>query len=263
MSTDTGLTINDIVWDFCKKATDGTDVSTSGSTLIENGFGRYLLKNPNVAVDTVFRIHVLNIPTKYLNGSFDGPAAGTLSGIYAVNVQFYVTGTTTPITDVSFDVWNSDQTIKLNGKSYVSDTLGQATFLRDNGTYNIRAIKAGVTISVVSITVNGADMSVTVYGDAIVFATPPANMQTLYGNVRRLNWGLATGDIVKAQIVSKQFVSGAMIQDIKLEAVVDANSQFALTVPQLAKVRIFVPHHGVYEWEITTDAVKDAADYLD
>lgn len=201
-------------------------------------------------------------PDNYESTILPGPS---LSGPYRVSVQFYITATTTPIADVSFDVYNSTQTLKLNGLAISSDSLGQASFLRDNGTYKIRAIKAGTTIAVATVVVASADTSITVYGDTIALPSPSApGMQILFGNVRRLNWAVATGEVIKAVIsANEQLVSGALMQTLKLTTTVDANSQFYFEVPCNTKIRIETPHHGNHEF--TTDGTagtKDIADYL-
>jgi len=258
---DTGFVIGNLAWDFCTKQTDLSAVSTEGATLEELGFGCYLLKNPDITADSAFRVHVTGSDGKYVTGLFYAPATSVLSGVYLIDVQFYASGTTTPIPDVSFDVWNSDSTIKMNGSSMISDSNGQASFLRDNGTYNIRAIKAGVTFAVTSFAVSGQDMTVTLYGDAIVLSPPTADMQNLTGNVRKLGWGVASGTIIKAVIAGKQAVNGALIQDFKESATVDVNSMFLFVLPKRARVKIIVPNFGEYEITITNDSDKDISTY--
>lgn len=99
---------------------------------------------------------------------------GVLTGTYNVSVQFYVTSTATPIADIRFDVYNAAGTLKLNGVPFLSDTLGQASFLRDSGMYQIRAIKAGYTIAVGTVIVTNADVALIMYGNTTVIPSPGA-----------------------------------------------------------------------------------------
>jgi hypothetical protein len=97
---------------------------------------------------------------------------GELNGAYRVNVQLYIDDTETPIADVYFDVFNADETVKLNGKPYKADSLGQASFLRDNGTYVVRPVLAGYNFEATSVTVENGDVSITIYGTGGVSENP-------------------------------------------------------------------------------------------
>lgn len=67
--TDTGHVIGDFTWDFCKTS-GGTDVSTTGSTLIEYGVGVYEITNPQITERTAFGIYVTADSTLNTVGEF-------------------------------------------------------------------------------------------------------------------------------------------------------------------------------------------------
>lgn len=185
-------------------------------------------------------------------------------GIHTVTVQFYRTATTTPIPDVLCDVYDSTETVRLNGTQLKSAVNGQATFGRDNGTYKVRAMLAGFTFTTGTVVVADGNATLTMYGAAITIPNPPvAGTQTLYGNVRELDWGVATGDAVKAIISAKgQVVNGALIQYLNLSTTVDANSQFSLTVPKGATIRLSVKDHAEHTITINQEDTYDVATYL-
>ncbi len=189
-----------------------------------------------------------------------------LAGIHTVTVQVYETSSIVPIADVSVDVWNSTETTRLNGSAMKTDALGQLNFQRDDGTYKIRLMKAGVTFVVGTVVVNGANVSVTLYGTTIAHAAPSApGLQVLYGNVRRLNWAVSTGETITLKITeNKQVVGGALVQTQSLSAVVDANSQFEFAnIPCGAGVVLTVPNHGDHKFTLNnTNGAVDVATYL-
>lgn len=76
--TSTGLVVGGLTWSWCKKISDGTDVSTIGATLTERGSGIYVIDNPNVTEDSDFRVYVTADSTKYAVGVFS-PADGDLA----------------------------------------------------------------------------------------------------------------------------------------------------------------------------------------
>jgi hypothetical protein len=97
-----------------------------------------------------------------------------LTGIHTVALQVYETASVVPIADVFVDIWNSTETTRMNGLTTKTDALGQLSFQRDDGTYKIRLMKAGVTFAVGTVVVNGADVSSTLYGTPVAAAIPPA-----------------------------------------------------------------------------------------
>ena len=192
-------------------------------------------------------------------------AVGGLTGTHQVTLQFYETATVIPIADISVDVYDSSNTARMNGSSIKADSNGQSTFNRDNGIYKIRGMKAGVTIALGTVTVADGDVTQILYGTTIALPdAPAAGMQTLYGNVRDLNWAATTGDIISATIAEgSQVVGGALIQTNKITAVVDANSQFSFQVPINCPIKLTVPSHGSHDFTTSSvEGVVDVATYL-
>ena len=179
-------------------------------------------------------------------------------GAFRASVQFYVSGTITPMPGVAFDIYNANETVKMNGSPITSDSLGKASFFVNDGTYKIRSIRVGTTFSTASITVSGADVETIVYGTIIANA-----LQTLFGNVRRLNWAISIGDIVSAKISRHgSIISGALIQTCRLTAAIDSMGDFTLTVPKNAEIIVSIAHHGDHTIITDDSDSKDIAAYL-
>ncbi len=299
--SDTAYTIASVtlvVW----KRSNGTIVATPTATMVHKSNGMYLLTVPEVDYTTGpcgFDITITTDPSKYVSGTLNPvtgdeardstvakeatlatvasyvdteiqtildrlDAVGGLTGAHKITIQFYVgPATVTPIADVYADVYDSTNTARLNGTQLKSSANGQIEFYRDNGTYKIRAMKAGVTFTLGTVTVADGNATVTMYGTVLAIPAPPnAALQSLSGNVVRLNWALATGEVVKAIIDGKQAVNGALVQDVKLDATVDVNGQFVLSVPKSSRITLIVPKHGEYSFTVTTDDAKDISEYI-
>jgi hypothetical protein len=85
---DTGLTIENCTFLWCKKMSDNSDVDTSGATLVERGNGLYILTVPSVTEDTDFWIAESNNPNQYAWGKLESPAAASQgSGLVIVEIQ--------------------------------------------------------------------------------------------------------------------------------------------------------------------------------
>lgn len=185
----TGLLIGQLTM-VLKTVSGDVNVSQVGMTLTERGNGRYKLTNPNIAEDSDFYVYETNDPSHYAFGIFslaDGDmarnststqilntlaAVGGLTGAHKVTLQIYETATVIPIADVLIDVYDSTNTSHMNGTQFKTGANGQVEFNRDDGTYKIRMMKAGVTFSVGTVTVAGADKSETFYGTSITIAAP-------------------------------------------------------------------------------------------
>jgi len=162
-----------------------------------------------------------------------------------------------PIPDVTVDIYDNSQNLRYTGITPITDINGQVRVSAKDGTYKVRLVKAGFTFTVPeTLTVLG-NTTVTYTGiGAVTIPAPAVGMQTLVGNVRKLNWAVATGEIIAARIAgNKQFVGGAMIQNDKLDAIVDVDSNFALSVPCNSNIKLIVPHHG--EHDISISDVSD------
>ena len=273
----TGIAIGDVTIVLKTLVTGFANLSQVDITLTELYNGTYAIGIPasTIIVPAYFHVRETVDPSHYAEGivsPVDGnEVTGTtvqalrlLSGAYTVTIQFYRIATTTPIPDVLFDVYDSTETARLNGVQLKSAVNGQASFARDNGTYKIRAMLAGFTFATGTVVVNGANITLTMYGAAITIPNPPvAGTQTLFGNVRELDWGVSTGDTITAVIADKgQVVNGALIQHLNLSTTVDANSQFSLTVPKGAVIRLTVKDHGTHEITINQEDTYDVATYL-
>lgn len=187
---------------------------------------------------------------------------GGLTGIHTATLQFYRTATVTPIPDVLADVYDSGEAVRLNGTQLVANALGRIVFLRNNGTYKVRAMLAGFNFTTATVTVADGNVSATIYGDAVDIPAPPvAGTQTLHGDVARLNLAAAEGDTVSATVASKQIVSGIILQNLKLDATIDALGQFTLTVPKAARIRVRIESHGDYEFTVSAEDTANIADY--
>lgn len=91
------------------------------------------------------------------------------AGQYAVTVQLYRTGTTTPIADVSTSVHDSNGDVV--GICQCSNAGGQCVFALNAGTYTARLLKSGYVFAVETMTVS-ADMTQTIYGEPVAIPAP-------------------------------------------------------------------------------------------
>lgn len=91
------------------------------------------------------------------------------AGIFAVTIQVYRSGTTTPIADVSACV--SDSNGDVTGFCQRSSAGGLCVFALNAGTYSLRLLKSGYQFAVVALTVT-ADMTQTVFGEPVAIPAP-------------------------------------------------------------------------------------------
>jgi hypothetical protein len=186
-----------------------------------------------------------------------------IAGANACTITVYENGTTTPIADYQIDIYNSDESLYLG--PITTNALGQAAVNLDSATYKLRGRKSQfVPVNAVeTYVVDGAHLTKTIYATAwAIPVAASADCQTLYGNVVRLNWAVATGDKVKAKILGQVLINGSLVQNLKLESTIDVSGNFSLTVPKTAKILVTVEHHGDYELTVTSDNNRDIADYL-
>lgn len=86
------------------------------------------------------------------------------SGIFAVTIQCYRTGTATPIADVSACVVDANG--EMSGICQRSSAGGLCVFALNAGDYSVRLLKSGYQFAVEDVTV-AADLTQTVYGEAV------------------------------------------------------------------------------------------------
>ena len=91
------------------------------------------------------------------------------AGIFAVTIQVYRSGTTTPIADVSACV--SDSNGDVTGFCQRSSAGGLCVFALNAGTYSLRLLKSGYQFAVVALTVT-ADLTQTVFGEPVAIPAP-------------------------------------------------------------------------------------------
>jgi len=96
------------------------------------------------------------------------------TGLRELTIQLYETATTTPIADATITVMNATDDLAL--AILVTNTLGQAVFAVDDGTYKLRIRKAGVTFTVPETMVVTADATDPNYGTPI--STNPPSLGT-------------------------------------------------------------------------------------
>jgi hypothetical protein len=101
--------------------------------------------------------------------------AATMEGTYTITVTVYKTATSTPIPGYNLHIYNSDETVYFG--RVITNSLGIATFNRDNGTYKIRGILTGYLAvnAVETAIVAGANLAKTVYADPVVISLPGAS----------------------------------------------------------------------------------------
>lgn len=128
-----GLSLSDIEYEFCVAISDGTSISTSGSSLSPaiSGSEVYIIDNPNITEDTVFRVFVSADSTKEAKGIFslaDGDLAlqSTLTdatyGLSALQTLIEAIDTSTEL-QARFD--------EIKGAGWTTETLNAIKELMD------------------------------------------------------------------------------------------------------------------------------------
>lgn len=113
----------------------------------------------------------------YAPGSGGGGSGCNISGSSSVTVAIYETGTTTPIPDVTITVLNSTESVTLG--AILTNSLGQAAFTLDDGTYVLYLRKSGVSFTKQTMVVAGTT-SVTYYGTPVSVGVPGGNSCRVY-----------------------------------------------------------------------------------
>lgn len=96
----------------------------------------------------------------------------TGSGANAITIQVYDAGTTDPVQGVRISAKTG---AGLPAAIGVSDAVGQIVFGLDDGVYSLLAVLAGYSFAVGSVTVAGADQTVTIYGTPLALPIAPTN----------------------------------------------------------------------------------------
>lgn len=155
-----------------------------------------------------------------------------LLGAHQVTLQLYETGTTTPIADVTVSVKNSDQSLLLGVVE--TDSNGQATFGRNDGTYKLLCEKSGFTFTTPeTLTVAGVDVSQTIYGTAWTAPVAPTVYTCIvYGWVKDVDNTALADKTVSAKIGNKPvYYSGVGYTAIQSASdTTDDNGYFELTL---------------------------------
>jgi hypothetical protein len=149
--TDVGLGIADINWDFCFDNVTEQAVSISGATLSGKGDGVYILKNPNVAHSTTFRVHIVaDGELKYAEGLFMASGGiGDESEIYLWR-EYEAGHNGDPayaVPDVTVVAYSNDTASGDPITSGITDETGTAKLYLDPGTYYLFRRKSGWTFT--------------------------------------------------------------------------------------------------------------------
>lgn len=156
------LAINGDLEVFLDAIMRGTD---SASTAVQVA----ALNDFNQATEEV---NIGSVKSVAVAGVDDFKADCELTGSRTITIQLYETATVIPIADVAISVFNSDQTLFLGRKT--TDSNGRIVIGRDDGTYKLVFVKAGVTFTVPETLTVTEDDTVPYFGDSIVIA-PPAD----------------------------------------------------------------------------------------
>lgn len=212
------LDISDITYEFCKTVSILSTVSTVGSSLSEcvSGSEIYILDNPNVTEDSVFRVFVTIDSTKEAKGVFS-PADGDIA------LESTSQGLSGDIQNVQLSIDSID--LELDGLATEATSLSISSDIQnvqntlDNGTFGLAALKTlinaidtsselqarfdeikgvgwvdetlvtiqalidaipGTTIGANSVTLTITDDSLVILPDTFVRITDSSQIQTLY-----------------------------------------------------------------------------------
>jgi hypothetical protein len=140
-------------------------------------------------------------------------AIGAISLTGANQVTITVDDGTNPLENVNVSVWNATQTTFLG--SAITDSLGQVTFGRDDGTYKIILSKAGVNFTVPETLVVSGNTSATYSGTVIPLPAPAGpDSVIIYEDLTLADdatFPSATGLIATATIIELPYDFGSKI----------------------------------------------------
>ena len=109
-----GLVLGDLTIDYAKRL-DGTDIDTTGATLVELGFGAYVFELSGTSGDAAFRVHITAFP----NVAYAGEFPRLLESIFQQLVAQHESGTIT----VPGGSLTGDTLVLIRQNSYVGLTF--------------------------------------------------------------------------------------------------------------------------------------------
>ena len=166
-------------------------------------------------------------------------ALGGLTGSRNIIIQVYETGGTTPIADAYVSVYNSDQTIHMG--TVITDSNGQVSIGRNDGTYKIVQQKAGTVFTVPETILVTKDETFVVYGTSAVIPLPgnPAACNVIC-DLKDFGLDAKEGVTFTARLTTTpQAASSAILNAEAWSRDTDVTGRAILTLPQGVKFTIF------------------------
>ena len=165
-------------------------------------------------------------------------ALSGLEGARTITVQMYETGGTTPIADDTIGIWNSDQSLLLGVLK--TDSNGQITFGRDDGTYKLVSQKAQVVFTTPETIIVTKDETFIRYGTAQTYPSP-ANPDScnVYCDLKDFGLDAKEGVTFTARLTTTpQAVDGIILNAEAWSRDTNAAGRAVLTLPQGVKFTI-------------------------
>jgi hypothetical protein len=188
---------------------------------------------------------------------------GAIAGARSVTLTI-VDPTGAPLPDSSIAVLNAGASVFL--WSHLADGSGKAIAYLDDGAYVVRLRLVGYSFIDTPITVSG-DMAATVVGTPCSIPAPPANVQSLYGNLIDLTGGPTLGYIEARTKSSPTVVAGGQVvtsDTVKIATATDGS--FVLQLLQGAQVVLTVRSETEKTIEkvitVTAESTKNLSAYL-
>jgi hypothetical protein len=201
-------------------------------------------------------------------GGDTGGITYTVKGIAALEGANSVTVTvqeadTTPISDASVTIRNSDETLVVG--TGVTDSLGQLAVSLPDGTYKLRFAKVGFNFTNPQTLVVDGIETLTVTGTPISVPSPGSGLQLFSGYIVNIIGEFDTDVSVSAtRLTSNQYVDPYVISNEVLTDTVDASGYFSLQLMKGAKVIVkLMRDSDVMDEKSFLVSSEDTADWND
>lgn len=167
-----------------------------------------------------------------------------LQGAFQVDLQIN-DQSSVGVPNFSVSIFDSTNTVYLG--TVTTDSSGHATFNRNSGTYKLRPVKAGYTITPTPVTlVVTANTTLTLTANVFVPPAPPGpNLCVLFGTVANSDGSPLVGSKVVMRNLVPFFNNDRIMSGQQESVLTDSNGFFSLAQVQGTKIRLEIQDAGV------------------
>jgi hypothetical protein len=203
----------------------------------------------------------VNVDTQAIRAKTDSQSGAwgpSISGAYLIHVRTVIAGSNpvVPIPGVAVSLLNADGSVTLDNRR--TDSMGYASFPRDNGTYIVRHMLAGYSFADDAAVVAGADVNHVCAGTAYVLPiNADPDTQVIYFPDTK------AGRVIKARPTSGQLINQTLIDKEYKDATTTAGSSgVTLTLIRGVEYRVTVDGWGSLTFTVSGDAQRYFAAYV-